>query len=618
MKRLLILAAAAVGVIAVLLLAAPFLISTDFVKRQIAGQITTWTGRDVSFAGEPEIRLLPDLTVRLRKVVLANPPEMADTPFLQADLITGRLRLLPLLAGRIEVAEFRLFGPRISFVVDRDGRANWHFDRSAVGAQAAKRDAEVISDDIAPPSPLADISLGRLVIRNGSLSFDDRRSGRHEELSDVKVNLAWPSTQDAATGEGTFIYRGEPVEFNGSIAAPLQLLAGGASPARIALASTLLRASFVGTAGQLDGLQIEGETTVTTPSVRRVAEWMGAAPGSSSILGAGSIAGTMNWIGPSIAFSAAKVELDGNAADGAFAVSIGERPGIQGTLALEKLDLTAYVEALKAAAAAGDFAPEAPVFLPLAGLGDLDLRLSTDQVIIGSTLLGRAAVAANAADGKLTITVGDAEFYGGNGEATLSAGMDGGALTASAEIAVDEVPAAAALAGILGASALDATGAASLDLAASGRTWGELAASLTGRGTLTLEGGTLAGIDVAELPGALQAGGEADGSGSTAFTAASATLQFAGLSVASTDIHAEGAAFALDLAGKASLADPAIEARGVLTLTGAGGGEAANEVPFMVTGTWTAPAFLPDLGKPFRPGESLPATVTTPGESPRG
>ena len=56
----------------------------------------------------------------------------------------------------------------------------------------------------------------------------------------------------------------------------------------------------------------------------------------------------------------------------------------------------------------------------------------------------------------------------------------------------------------------------------------------------------------------------------------------------------------------------------MLTLPGAGGDEAAKEVPFMVKGTWAAPVLLPDLGKPFRSGEGLPAAVPVPLESPRG
>ena len=616
MKRVLIFGGAALGVLVAVLLAAPLIISTDFVKRQIVSQVATWTGRDVSFGGDPEVHLLPDLTVRLHDVALANPPEMGGGAFIEAEAISGRLRLLPLLLGRIEIAEFRLFNPRISLVVDATGRPNWELDRSAVGAQAAKGDAEVPSDDIAPRSPLADISLGRVVVRNGTISYDDRRSGRHEELTDVRVNLAWPSSQEAVTGDGTFSYRGTPLEFNGAITAPLQLLAGGASPVRLAVASSLLRVSLAGTASHLDGLQIEGDTTATTPSLRGLLAWTGTDLGEGSILGAASVSGKMNWIGPSIAFSPAKLELDGNVAVGALAFAIGERPGIQGTLALDRLDLTAYADALRAAADAGAFAPDAPVRLPLAALGDVDLRISTDQATIGRAAIGRAAIAANVKDGKLTLNIGDAQLYGGRGEATLAAAMEGATLNATLDGTLDQVPIAAALAGLTGLSGLDGAGSATLDLTASGTTWGAVADSLAGKGTVTIANGSLAGIDIRALPGSIPPEGQPAPAGATTFTSASASLSFAGTSVDSSDSRAEGPAFALDLSGKASLASPAIAGRGVLSLP-ATANAAASEIPFMVSGTFAAPLFYPDLGRPFTREQGMPAP-DAPEDSPRG
>ena len=623
MKRLLIVAIAVIGVLAAIAAAAPLIISTDIVKRQIANQITNWTGRDVTFAGEPEISLFPYLTVRLRKVALANPPDMkTQTPFLRTEVLTGKLQILPLLAGRFEIAEFRLSNPRINLLIDRDGRANWLLDQGAVGTQAAKRNAEVISDDIAPPSPLADITLGRLLLRNGLITFDDLRAGRHEALSDVTMSLDWPSTAEAATGTGSFTLRGGTVEFNGSIGAPLRLLAGGSSSLRLALASTLLRASFAGNALRLDGTQIDGEATISTPSVQRLVEWMGTPMDTGSVFGAGSITGKMNWIGSSVSFANATMVLDGNTAEGAIAVSFGGgRVGAQGTLALEKLDLTPYLETFQAALVGGGFWPITPIRLPLAGVGDIDLRLSTDQVVMGRTSMGRAAVAATAKDGKLTINVGDAQLYGGHAEATLTAEMLDGALSGTARVKVDHIPARIALSDILGLTALDATGSATIDLTASGRSWGEFAGSVSGGATVLLADGILDSVDVAKVPAVLAAGAkDADLSGSTSFATATGTLKVADGTVSSEDFHAEGETFAIDAAGKARLFNPTLEARGVLSLPATDGSAAAppNEFPFMVTGSWTAPVFLPDLGRPLQRGDKQPADADMPPESPRG
>ena len=622
MKRLLIYALAAAGIVAAIAAAAPLIISTDIVKRQIANQITNWTGRDVTFAGEPRISLFPYLTVRLRKVTLANPPGMADTPFLQTDILTGKLQILPLLVGRIKVAEFRLFNPQINLLIDRDGRVNWLLDRGAVGTQAAKGDAEVISDDKAPRSPLADIALGRLLMRNGQIAFDDLRTGRHEELSDVKIDLSWPSTAETASGNGSFVWRGEAAEFSGSIGAPLQLLTGGASPLRLALGSTPLRASFNGNALRLDGIQIEGETRISTPSVRRVIDWMGAPMEAGSTLGAGSIAGKMNWVGPSISFANATMELDGNAAEGAITVSLADgRPGLQGTIAMQKLDLTPYLEAFRAELVGGGLWPISPIRMPFADAGDVDLRISTDQVIMGNASMGRAAAAATVKNGKLTINIGDAQPYDGRAEATLTAEMIDGALSGTAQVKLDDIPARAALSDMLGVSILDGTGSVTLNLRATGKSWGEFAGSVSGGATLQIAQGVLDGMDVAKVPTILaDSEGEGDRSGSTAFTTATCTLTVTDGAVATDDFHAEGQTFAMDVAGTASLFNPVLDARGVLTLPTPDGGDttAVHAFPFMLTGSWAAPVFLPDLGRPIQRGDTQSGDARLPEDSPRG
>src|SRR5207247_11457640 len=66
-------------------------------------------------------------------------------------------------------------------------------------------------------------------------------------------------------------------------------------------------------------------------------------------------------------------------------------------------------------------------------------RLSAGEIIAGSARVGRTAAAANIDDGKFTLTVGEAQFYGGRAEARLSAAMNGDALEASAEAKLDEV-----------------------------------------------------------------------------------------------------------------------------------------------------------------------------------
>ena len=125
MKRIAILAVIAVGLAGLAALAVPLVVSPDLIKQRIAERISAATGRDVTLAGEPSLSIYPHLAVTIDRLTIANPKGMGDDPFLVADEVTTRLRLLPLLIGRMELDAFELVRPRVHLITDGDGRANW-------------------------------------------------------------------------------------------------------------------------------------------------------------------------------------------------------------------------------------------------------------------------------------------------------------------------------------------------------------------------------------------------------------------------------------------------------------------------------------------------------------
>jgi AsmA protein len=619
-RRFIIGALIVVGALAALAAAVPLVISADVVKHRIVDQITYWTGRDFSFRGDPHFSLYPYLTVRLRNATLGNADGKGDEPFVEMDAMTGKLEILPLLLGRLEFAEFRLVNPRINLVTDAGGRGNWILDEGAVGSQLSKGDKQGITDEIEPPSPFADIKLGRLVIRDGIVSYTDNRSGRKEELTKVNVSFDWSSTSQAAAGTGSFIWRGEPVQFNGGIDAPLALLAGGSSPVRFAFTATPLKLAFTGSALQLDGTQLEGDVNLTTPSVRRVIEWMGAPMGTGAILGAGSIAGKINWLGPSVAIADAKMELDGNVAEGALSATVGGGglSSLQGTLAFESLDLSPYIEALRAKATAGGSWLSAPARLPLGGVSDIDLRVSTNQLVIGTATIGHSAATAILKDGQLALTIGEAQIGDGDAEAHVAVKLDNDALVGDGQIRLSDLAVGDALGQFAGLTGLDGVATATLDFGVRGRTWGEVVDGLAGKATVAIANGVFQGANLANLPAALKDPDNNSVAGSTAFAAATCTLNLANGVITTEDFEAKSDAFALRLAGSAGLLDPSIEARGVLTVADAGNDSGPTDVPFRIGGTWMDWHLLPDLGPPIERGAITPEPGVPPSRSPNG
>jgi AsmA protein len=594
MKRVIVLALCVVGLIAVAIAAIPFLVSTDLAKHRIADEIARWTGRSVSFSGEPEVSFFPHINVELRGVTLANPENMKGDPFIALDAVIGRIRILPLFLGRTEVAEFRLVNPRLSLKVDAAGRANW---KVGPGGPPSDRSDQKATEVAAAPLTDPPVRLGRFVIRGGSITYDNERSGQHETIDGIDVDFAWPSVREPAAGSGRFIWRGAPVDFNASVGAPMALMTGSISPLRLAIASMPIRFSFNGTGLNLNEMQLNGETTITTPSVRRLTAWLGKPIGEGPTFGAAAITGKLTWMKQAATFDDAKIELDGNQAEGAITASFGTNPKVEGTLAFDKLDLSSYVEAFDASLTANGPWRSVPAAMDLTS-SDLDLRLSAAEVIAGSVRIGRTAAAINVDDGKFTLTVGEAQFYGGRAEARLSAAMDGDVLQTSGEAKLDDVATRAALVGLLGVDAIDGKGAVSIDVTAKGKTWGEIAAGASGTASVAIADGRLSGVDVTRLaeiasnPAALSGR-----SGSTAFSQLGGTLTMADGAVSSADLRAEGNGYAATFAGKISLEDATVQGLGTLTTAKADSPGHPAEVPFLIGGTYDDMILLPDFGR---------------------
>lgn len=594
-RRLAIIVLAVVAVIGAIAVAVPFLISSDTVRKRISDQITHWTGRTFTFSGDAVLRLFPYLTVRLQDASIANPAGMGGEPFISAGVMTGKLEILPLLRGRLEFAEFRIVKPTINLAVDSAGEPNWILDQGVVGTLAAKGDSELPVDDPAPPTPRAEVSLGRLMIRGGTVNFSDARNGANETLSEVNADFTWRTTIEALRGSGSFAWRGEPVAFRGEINTPLTLLAGGDSPLRVSVEAAPAKLSFEGMARQFDGMQIEGMASLKLPSVARFAEWTGAAVVETSLVRAASLAGRVSWAAATLNLGQLAIDLDGNAGEGALtATMVGGRPSLQGTLDFARFDMTPHLTAFAAAVDADGAWRQEPIRLPLAAAANLDLRLSAGQAVAGATEVGPVATSLLVKDGRMLVEIGEAHLGEGTLEASLRAEIADGGLSGAASLKADALAAETA-AGLLGLSGLTGTGDATVDVAASGATWGDLVAGLSGSAAVTLMDGAVTGIDLAALPRMIADPAANPTSGATSFSRAAATLTIADGTLSTDDLRVDGPGYALNLAGKAVLGGDAVEARGVLTLLG----DPPGEVPFLLNGTWGEPKLRPDLGGPL-------------------
>jgi AsmA-like protein len=189
------------GVVAALVLVAvaaaaalPFVVDTPRIQAYIATTASQALGRPVRFSSV-SLRVLPLPAVELHDLEVAEDPKFGTAPFLKLDVGRVRLRLLPLLTGRVELGAIVLRKPTVTIIQGPDGRLNIATLGTGAGeARTAPRSGRT-PGGAAAVSPVA---VARVLIEGGTVVYVAQGKGeaaRPYRLSDVEMTLTGGATQ---------------------------------------------------------------------------------------------------------------------------------------------------------------------------------------------------------------------------------------------------------------------------------------------------------------------------------------------------------------------------------------------------------------------------------------
>lgn len=581
-KRLVfgLLAAFAVG--GGLLAATELVMSADNVRRQALEQIRAVAGLDPVLRGPTTVKLFPTGSVSFADVTLGD----GSRPPLTAERLTARLRFLPLLMGRVEIADVTLERPTITIDLQPDGNSNW------AGLVAGLLHAQQ------PGATRPTAGFSEMRIENGTVVLHDVGHRVTEQLDDVDFSLAWPSISKTFGATGHFVWHDRTLDASLTLADFPAALAGRRTGLKVRVSGAPMKAAFEGAIGLKPTLRVEGTLAADAPSLRDVLIWSGQKPLPGGGFGRFAIKAQTNIVGGNIALSGVNVELDGNTAEGVLTFATEGRQTLQGTLASDALDLTPYVSTVKLLTAnQHDWSATQIGLDGLHGL-DLDLRLSAAKVTLSNAKLGRTAIGANLHAGKLVISVGEAQAYGGVIKGSLVlADQDG--VDLRSQLSFNDVDLETCLDQLFGLRRLEGKG--SMTLTAEGRGDSVLGLTRTLNGTATLTGhdGALAGINVEQLLRRLErrplSGGGDFRTGRTPYRKISVSLKIVDGMIGVDELKIDGPSVNLALAGSASIPMRELDLKGTAALVTASqaGGEPFS-LPFVVQGSWEDPLMLPD------------------------
>lgn len=184
-RRALGAAALAVGLLVLALAAVPFVVDLDRYRDRWLPAVESALGRRVE-VGRIALTVLTGLGARVDGLAVHGDPADPE-PLFAAESVRLRVRLLPLLRGRVVVARVVLARPALRVVA----RAADGPPAAGVGA-SPDQPPDASGPTSASPFGLAALSLADLTIRDGSLSYEDRSEGgaTRYELDRIDASLA--------------------------------------------------------------------------------------------------------------------------------------------------------------------------------------------------------------------------------------------------------------------------------------------------------------------------------------------------------------------------------------------------------------------------------------------
>lgn len=225
----------------VLVLVAPNFIDWNKHKDTLAAHASTYMQRDVVIGGDISFRLLPNPQLSVADVTVASIEGAKQPHLLKLRQLEAKVRLQPLLQGRIEVEKIHLVGPELTLEVLDDARASWQGmtqgDKPFIFGQSSGA-----------------VKLENVTLQDGRIRYLHAASGVDVGFDKLNFAVGAPSLRGPYNIVGEMLFRDVPVNVEITTGLPAAgTTAGMALNALFQPLDKLPQLSFKGTIGSDKG-----------------------------------------------------------------------------------------------------------------------------------------------------------------------------------------------------------------------------------------------------------------------------------------------------------------------------------------------------------------------------
>jgi len=590
-----------VGLVIVLVIVAVgslLLLPGDRIAKIAAEQISSATGREVTFSGRTTISFYPVLGVSTGEVLVANAGWSDGGPMLEADSLKIGVEPVALFGGDIRITGLEAVNPRLLLERAADGRVNWE-----LGVEGVAPSGQSESGQPARSERLA-LTLDRALITDAQATYRDHGTGETLSLQNINLDLRWPDYDGAATFELSATPAGSVVAVSGQLDQVGTFIEGGVTDLVASISAPGGTLDFDGRAGLLP--QLGGRLTADLSDTATFLSAFGIS-GVDIPQGMGRAIALVTEVTLSedmrLSLRDSALTLDSNRLTGAADVYLGgDRPRLNAQLTAGDLDFSALAAGSTTATASGaaqgtagsagsvptDGWPKTPIDASALGLADGEVALVADSIDLGDLQLGKTRTLATLTRSRLVFALREVQAYDGNitGEFVLNnrSGLSVGGKMTAAGINLETF-----LADAVDISRFAAKADGEVSFLGVGQSLHAIMNSLEGNGGMRTGRGVISGIDLDRL----MRSGDASG-GTTVFDSLSASFTMQSGNLFNTDLLLSLPFAKARGEGRIGLGPRDIDYTFTPTLL-EGDTRKGLAIPVRIRGPWANPRITPDL-----------------------
>lgn len=290
-------------------------------KPTIITQVKKTTGLDVQIDGDISLSVLPLPRVKIEDLTVVAPRKIEFENLLKIKSAEVSVELVPLLSKKILVDSVALIEPVIQIEMLADGTPSWETEKiskmkqvsGAVPAEAKQGVSKAAS------RALNSISLNKLEIKKGTLSFIDHKTKASHKVNDMHAILKANSLKGPFIGKGHFLYDGNHVVLD--VTTGKLPKKGGVLDLqlRVTLSNTGAILAFSGVTTMQKPFDLQGKTAIQVDSLYKLSKVFGSDLGSQYDKRL-SMDGLLSFDEDSFSYNDLKVSFDEFVGNGKIAV----------------------------------------------------------------------------------------------------------------------------------------------------------------------------------------------------------------------------------------------------------------------------------------------------------